>query len=577
MRIFAGAERSRYGNIIPTGIGRLCNWTPDPDGPPADEYTSFGAYQRSLSLKCDEGEPGVINWRPDENTPDTVYYQCFTHRYLGWKINVLDSCEQGAASEVREVFAEPETSDDDIMEAEASIQHESKVRPDELFLLKHEVAKVDAPRKHNFESHKNLEISKIIADGIRAAEALEESIKLNGTDSDPTTTTESNDISANTVYETIEPLPTFLTPPRGQTVRPFRYDVRPSINKQQMHQTFSNKAPPPPPPVLISHYKNSGPQVIRLIYKDTKPIHPFILREHNENPIRKTFTEQRSPIKLPLPPPPPSVPLRRDFVSKINNHPVPSHQNHAPVVPLRKGANYRGQYNGPKNKFQAPYSIKKNIGSEQTSTTNDGFRPSSVIIESGFLPITKSNHHIEKNESKETNEDQYEEYDYEQPVEQQAGRRSDQAIDSSDVVFPNNESDGEIKSFEPMFIPSPLDSTSQNQRQISEKKQNDDLNDMEMEDGEDKLAMAGERHDSYYLPPVNHQKTTKLFPEGAVVAYDGKAVLDMPGLAPPLPSRSTNLRARISSSEQLLSTPQFGPFRGEFPPLTFKGSKGLST
>lgn len=40
------------------GIGRLCNWTPDPDGPPADEYSSFGAYQRSLTLKCEEGEPG---------------------------------------------------------------------------------------------------------------------------------------------------------------------------------------------------------------------------------------------------------------------------------------------------------------------------------------------------------------------------------------------------------------------------------------------------------------------------------------------------------------------------------------
>lgn len=78
---------------MPTGTGRLCNWTPDPDGPAADEYSSFGAYQRSLSLKCEEGEPGVITWRPDADTPDTVYYQCFTHRYLGWKINVLDSCD----------------------------------------------------------------------------------------------------------------------------------------------------------------------------------------------------------------------------------------------------------------------------------------------------------------------------------------------------------------------------------------------------------------------------------------------------------------------------------------------------
>lgn len=98
VRIFAGVKRNRFGALAPTGIGRLCNWTPDPDGPSADEYSSFGAYQRSLSLKCEEGEPGVITWRPDENTPDTVYYQCFTHRYLGWKINVLDSCDSNGQS-----------------------------------------------------------------------------------------------------------------------------------------------------------------------------------------------------------------------------------------------------------------------------------------------------------------------------------------------------------------------------------------------------------------------------------------------------------------------------------------------
>ena len=61
--------------MYPTGVGRLCNWTPDPKQPPADEFASFGAYQRTLTLECDEGEPGVVQWTPDKNTPDTVYYQ----------------------------------------------------------------------------------------------------------------------------------------------------------------------------------------------------------------------------------------------------------------------------------------------------------------------------------------------------------------------------------------------------------------------------------------------------------------------------------------------------------------------
>ncbi|XP_046383111.1 protein Skeletor, isoforms B/C [Ischnura elegans] len=96
VQVFAGVEWDpNTGEPRPTATGRLCNWTPDPDKP-ADEATSFGAYQRTLSLVCDEqndGRPGILRWTPDINTPDTVYYQCYTHRYLGWKINVLDSCE----------------------------------------------------------------------------------------------------------------------------------------------------------------------------------------------------------------------------------------------------------------------------------------------------------------------------------------------------------------------------------------------------------------------------------------------------------------------------------------------------
>lgn len=75
VEIYAGVRRSRSGELHPTGVGRLCNWTPDNDGPEADEYPSFGAYQRSLTLVCEEGNPGVVTWIPDKNTPDTVYYQ----------------------------------------------------------------------------------------------------------------------------------------------------------------------------------------------------------------------------------------------------------------------------------------------------------------------------------------------------------------------------------------------------------------------------------------------------------------------------------------------------------------------
>ena len=59
--------------------GRLCN--------AAETTTSIGirercgnltAYQASLESTCQAGQPGVLVWTPDENTPDLVYYQVST-------------------------------------------------------------------------------------------------------------------------------------------------------------------------------------------------------------------------------------------------------------------------------------------------------------------------------------------------------------------------------------------------------------------------------------------------------------------------------------------------------------------
>nr|XP_012143915.1 PREDICTED: protein Skeletor, isoforms B/C [Megachile rotundata] len=149
VKIFAGAQRQR-GVYRPTGVGRLCNWVPDQSQPPADEFATFGAYQRTLTLECDPGEPGIVTWTPDENTPDTVYYQCFTHRYLGWKINVHDSCEAAAAaSEQHEVYAAPENQRPRInadLEHSPSIRVPSKVTPTAEFLQQHLHQPYDNPR-----------------------------------------------------------------------------------------------------------------------------------------------------------------------------------------------------------------------------------------------------------------------------------------------------------------------------------------------------------------------------------------------------------------------------------------------
>lgn len=84
VRVFAGVKTSTKpgSQAEPTGTGRLCEWKEDPQEP-AQLSSSFGAYQRTLSLQCQQGQPGILQWTPDASTPDLVYYQCFTHRRGG--------------------------------------------------------------------------------------------------------------------------------------------------------------------------------------------------------------------------------------------------------------------------------------------------------------------------------------------------------------------------------------------------------------------------------------------------------------------------------------------------------------
>ncbi|RWS07336.1 Protein Skeletor:-like isoforms D/E [Dinothrombium tinctorium] len=70
------------------GAGRYCEWKHKSGIDRAEDVATFEEYKQTLTLRCDPGDPAVFVWRPDQNTPDQVYYQCFTHRNLGWKIIV---------------------------------------------------------------------------------------------------------------------------------------------------------------------------------------------------------------------------------------------------------------------------------------------------------------------------------------------------------------------------------------------------------------------------------------------------------------------------------------------------------
>lgn len=89
-KVYAGV--SFRGNIPDPspGAGRYCEWkhkTVDV----ADSVNSVEEYRNTLYLDCEVGDYATFTWTPDEKTPDVVYYQCFTHRNLGYKILVSSS------------------------------------------------------------------------------------------------------------------------------------------------------------------------------------------------------------------------------------------------------------------------------------------------------------------------------------------------------------------------------------------------------------------------------------------------------------------------------------------------------
>ena len=102
--MYAGVERDRDGLPVPAAFGRLCRWWGER---PAATFASYTDFQKSLHLDCQDFEnegsedrksftpkslmssinsggrnpkrkrrpPGILQFTPTKEMPDTVYYQ----------------------------------------------------------------------------------------------------------------------------------------------------------------------------------------------------------------------------------------------------------------------------------------------------------------------------------------------------------------------------------------------------------------------------------------------------------------------------------------------------------------------
>ncbi|KAK3890404.1 hypothetical protein Pcinc_005655 [Petrolisthes cinctipes] len=90
-RIFAGVSYSKMGMPEPTAVGSLCEWRHN--GQDAWRISrTFEEYAMTLYPDChDSHTPGFLVWTVTQDTPDLVYYQCYNHPNMGWKIHVVNN------------------------------------------------------------------------------------------------------------------------------------------------------------------------------------------------------------------------------------------------------------------------------------------------------------------------------------------------------------------------------------------------------------------------------------------------------------------------------------------------------
>ncbi|XP_038117361.1 protein Skeletor, isoforms B/C isoform X2 [Culex quinquefasciatus] len=104
--VYAGVDFDKDGYPLPTAAGRYCEWK-HRSVDRSDEIAKFEDYMKTLYLACDETDspPVYLNWTVADDTPDMVYYQCYTHRNLGWKIHVVNPGMTGKFNGSHGLFA----------------------------------------------------------------------------------------------------------------------------------------------------------------------------------------------------------------------------------------------------------------------------------------------------------------------------------------------------------------------------------------------------------------------------------------------------------------------------------------
>lgn len=483
--------------------------------------------------------------------------QCFIHRYLGWKINVLDRCDlapQGSAHVETRVKYEPEV---DELESHSSIKVPTRVKPegpnflplvsngglknsDLMAEYKKNFAQIPANFKdQHIQKHTLEESTYAVAPNHRYPAST-----MNEYEKEKHSTKEDNREMIPVSEDTSQDISTERT-------KPMLPDVKPHQNQTFMEQR-------PTQEVWNNHGRNpirqGGPTMIR------RPAVPTmtIIRPHRRPVAHHRVVMVQKPLMhrpLSLMSAPSSY--RPVFVKKpiyrvppmVMNRPVmmmpPAHQSELMMAPPKPNGPAPPQvtktvsvsYSSSKGKVkpQVPVQIKSEASETKkyilphhkpykqdpvistfkspVSSVNGGFNPGTLVIEGGFKPI------IQNTQEAQDRISEVEEID-----------DTEGTIDLSQLSdFPTdvNTETKATEYFEPMFIPSPPDSMQKHHKKptgleydvlqkkkayVSRKPVRQNMIVIRRRPASpsfrstqdelvDETPMAAERMDTYYLPP----------------------------------------------------------------------------
>lgn len=259
----------------------------------------------------------------------------------------------------------------------------------------------------------------------------------------------------------------------------------------------------------------------------------------------------------------------------------PPHYFHSTTHRIKLSHHHHAQNEIKSSDFIGEFSDSSSV----LPALNTGFKPDSIVVESGFKPIIR--------EPLMAVEDRIAEYE----GNPNSNRREDTDVEedyeeSPQVINHAYPSEKMTETFEPMFIPSPEDHllpTNDRTKEVFPKnhakedrphpvyvKTESELNALFSKKNMNKnvpdMVMESDKVSPHYLPPdpkFPKEHSQKLSSEQTFTTYDGKTVSAATLTSVPDVNKPTSkiFSSKLpANTELLLKSPQFGPFKGEIPP-----------